>query len=456
MKTVADIKEAISGATVCVLFGLGVFGCGSTAVNPVAGTASAGLKAGAGAAEIVFPSALFANPHAVEGFGGIIHDNPHARVMVLETNDKVAIVSLELVRTDADGIALVKDIVNRYTGTPKDRIWVHSNHTISTPHEPRDAALKRLWMGALEAALASAAQQAAASFQPATAGFGSGTSDVNVNRNVLMSDGQYHIGLDGTLPSNKTMTILRVNSRASGKPVGFILGYGIKPTAIDNAGQAAGVRQVSADVPGVACNMMEREFGAPTLFLMGASADQVPKYDAWRAVDNGNGDVTDNVDFYSQVGMDYIIQRMTALGTQMGTDAIAIAKGIATRDAAPTIAYGVTTFEWPNAEKNASTAVRVDAIRVGNAAFVGVKPEVDSVTGQQLRAAAARLGYAHVMLHSFVAGDAKYMPHAAAYTAPLTVEARKTGFAAGGAEELVARSIALLGSLGKAGKTSGL
>ncbi len=429
----------------------GLSGCGGDGDN-VAGvtnvvdssTTTSSLSAGAGAGEIVFPAAMFTTPSAVEGFGGTIHDNPHARVMVLQTNNKVAIVSLELVRTDADAVAMVKDIVNQYTGTPKDNIWVHSNHSITTPHEPSDPTLKALWMTALQTAITTAAQAAATSFQPATAGFGTGTSDENENRNVLMSDGQYHIGLGGSGTSNKNMTILRVNATATGNPIGFIMSYGIKPTAIDNAGQAAGVRQISSDVPGLACTMMEKQFGAPTLFLMGASGDQTPKYDGLRAVDNGNGSVTDNVDFYTIVGMDYIIQQMTALGTQMGTDAIALAKSISPAKSHQAIAYNTTSFQWPDATGTTMTQTQVDAIRFGDSAFVGFKPEVDAATEEQLQAAAQQLGFSHVMLDSFLAGDAKYMPHAAAYTAPLTVEAKKTGFGLGAAEELVTTSLKLL------------
>ncbi|GAB5097570.1 hypothetical protein [Caballeronia sp. HLA56] len=443
------VKRYTISAAASALFGVGFVGCGGgdhtdTAPQTNSSLTSSKLGVGAGAAEIVFPSTMFANPSAIEGFGGTIHDNPHARVMVLETNNKVAIVSLELVRTDADGVALVKEVVSQYTGTPKNNIWVHSNHTITTPHEPSDAALKNVWMGALQTAITTAAKQAQASFQPATAGFGTGTSDVNVNRNVLMSDGKYHIGLSGTLASNKNMTILRVNSESSGKPIGFILSYGIKPTAIDNAGQAAGVRQISSDVPGVACNMMEKEFGAPALFLMGASGDQIPKYDAYRAVDSGNGKVADNVDFFNLVGMDYINQQMMTLGTQMGNDAISIAKNISAKQANPAISYDVTTFQWPDLAGDALTELQVDAIRFGDSAFIGFKPEIDAVTEQQVQAAAAKLGFAHVMLDSFLAGDSKYMPHAAAYTAPLTVEAQKTGFSEGGAEELVTTSLKLL------------
>ena len=298
MKMATELRK-FTGAAACAL-ALALSGCGgddtgdttptatSTAAAAVPDTSvtSSSLKAGAGAAEIVFPSAIFAVPSvlggnesspAAEGFGGAIHDNPHARVMVLETSSKVAIVSLELVRTDADGVALVKSIVNQYTGTPKKNIWVHSNHTITTPHEPTDAALRTLWLASLQSAITTASQAAAATFQPAIAGFGTGTSDVNVNRDVLMSDGQYHIGLGGTLASNKTMTILKVNSASSGNPIGFIVSYGSKPTAIDNAGQAARVRPISSDVPGLAMTMMEQQFGAPALFLMGASVVHIDK-----------------------------------------------------------------------------------------------------------------------------------------------------------------------------------
>lgn len=448
MTNVMEMKKSTLCMVGCVMLVLclGLSGCGGLGAVPKTVSASS-LQAGAGAGDIVFPSTLFAAPSVVEGFGGVIHDNPHARVLVLQTDIKVAIVSLELVRTDADGVALVKDIVNQYTGTPKDNIWVHSNHTITTPHEPSDAALKGIWMGALQNAITEAAKQAAASFQPAALGYASGTSDVNTNRNVLMSDGQYHIGLGGSLPSNKAMTVLGVNSLASGKPIGFLIGYGVKPTAIDNAGQSAGVRQISADVPGQACRMVEAAFGVPAMFLMGATADQVPKYDAYRAKDNGNGSVTDNYDYYNDVGMDYILRQMTDLGAQMGRDAIAIANTVSYTVTNPKLSRAAASFSWPDAASGAMTAVPVEVIGLGDTAFVGFKPELDAVTGQQVEAQARKLGYAHTMLAAFLNGDAKYMPHQEAYTAPLTVEAKKAGFAKGAAEQLVTTSATLLDGL---------
>ena len=65
------------------------------------------LKAGAGAQEIVFPQAMF----PVEGFSGEVHLNPYVRVLVLERDTKVAIVSYETVNVPTDVISAVKQIV---------------------------------------------------------------------------------------------------------------------------------------------------------------------------------------------------------------------------------------------------------------------------------------------------------------------------------------------------------
>jgi hypothetical protein len=481
MKVELSMKNLALSMAACMILGLGLSGCNQTTnTTKVADTSitSSSLKAGAGVGEIVFPSAMFATPSAIEGFDGNVLDTPHARVMVLETNSQVAIVSLESVRTDADGVALVKKIVNQYTGTPIENIYVHSTHAITTPHEPTNAALLADWMGALQTAITTAAQQAAASFQPAVAGFATGICDVNVNRNVLMSDGKFHIGLtDTTHNSNKNMTILGLQSVKTGLPIGFIMSYGVKPTLIDNAGMAAGLRELSSDVPGMAATMMEQQFGVPTLFLMGATGDQVPKYDAYRAVDYGNGNVVNNFDFSTNPGdgeswgFNYIYQQNTNYGTIMGNAAISIAKGISYSITNPTITYTNTTFSWPantyipggNDPSFFAGQLNVEpvyAIRFGDAAFIGTKPEIDAATEQQLITVAAALGYSHVMHSSFVGGDAKYMPHAEAYgtTAGSTlypvgkpsVEAQKTGFVIGAAEEYVTTANKLLnGFLGQ-------
>ena len=146
----------------------------------------------------------------------------------------------------------------------------------------------------------------------------------------------------------------------------------------------------------------------------------------------------------------------------MGNDAISIAKTISYKITNPTITFTNTTFSWPAVSYNPGgndysytagtlNVEPVFAIRFGDAAIIGTKPELDAATEQQVIAVATQLGYSHVMLDSFVGGDAKYMPHSDAYSSPAnslypmpSVEAQKTGFAQGAAEEYVTTANKLL------------
>ncbi len=201
----------------------------------------------------------------LEGFNGVVHDNPYARVLVLSSGaTKVAICSLELVNIPTISITDCKNVVSAQTGVPVDNVWVHATHAITTPHYPGNAehspdaseVQAYAYFNAVHDAITQAAEQAVDSYHNALAGWETGTCDVNMNRDVLFPDGKWYIGLGGTQPSNKTMTLLRVDS-TSGDPIGFLMSYGIKPTCIDNSEMAAKTRQISSDVPGLACRLME-------------------------------------------------------------------------------------------------------------------------------------------------------------------------------------------------------
>jgi len=414
------------------------------------------LKAGAGSSPIVFPASMF-DPSLpnLEGFNGVIHDNPYARVLVLQhAGVKVAICSLELVNIPSISITDCKNVVNETTGVPVDNVWVHATHAITTPHYPGnvehspDASETQAYAyyHAVHDAITAAAQQAADSFQYALAGVGTGTCDVNMNRDVLFPDGKWYIGfnmgLNPPLPSNKTMTVLRLDSQY-GDPIGFFMSYGIKPTCIDNSEMAAKTRQISSDVPGLACRLMEEEFDAPALFCMPAAGDQVPKkwcwYQAWDPVQGKAVWVDEGV----ANGLTWVNE----LGTIMGDDAIGIANSISCTGTTRKVAITETSFIWPKKGSTTPTeTVAVGAIRFGDTAFVGFKPELNYVTEQQVWDASP---YAHTLLISFNNGDQKYMPHEDSYTWGLTgsAEAQKSGFAPGAAERLRDTALTLLNSL---------
>ncbi len=194
-------------------------------------------------------------------------------------------------------------------------------------------------------------------------------------------------------------------------------------------------------MPGLACRLMEEEFGAPALFAMPAAGDQVPKkwcyYQIW--------DPAQNKAIWKDEGVANGLAWVNELGTIMGDDAIGIAEDISCTGTSRKVAITQSSFVWPEEERSDET-VAVGVIRFGDTAFVGFKPELNYVTEQQLWDASP---YAHTLLLSFLNGDQKYMPHAEAYTWGLTgsAEAQKSGFAPGAAEKLRDTALTLLNSL---------
>lgn len=408
------------------------------------------LKAGFGKGEIQFPQEIF----PVESFLGV-HDVPCARLMVLESGGmKITIAALELVNLPPKGVELCQEIIEEVTGTPRERIWVHVTHAISTMHEPgpmgppdrrppeteEDRVKKGLFFGAIEKAVRQAAGQAADSFGPARFGWGTGRCEVNVNRDVETPFGWWN-GQNPDGPSNKTMTILRVESPEE-RPKGFLISYGIKPCAIDNAGMETGDRQVSADVCGKCSTMMEERFGVPAVFCVSAAGDQVPREQAWfeEAVCEGR---PAKRDFGVEKGLD-IVER---LGAEMGRDAIAIAENTPCGETEAVIRHSVLSFPWPG--KNGrpqgpgkpQTEYPVDGERVvtaeifvvGGTAFVAEKPEVSCKTEMDLKAASP---FRHTLLICMVNGGMKYMPDRSAYERN-TFESQSSALQPGAAEHFV-------------------
>ena len=391
------------------------------------------LKAGAGAQEIVFEQAMF----PVEGFNGEVHQNPYVRVLVLERETKVAIVSYETVNVPSDVIAAVKESVGKITDTPAENVWVHATHAITTPHAPDDAAKRELFVESMTTAAAAAAEQAAATFQPAQVGVATGELDVNANRGIQIGENWYY-GLNSTMPSNKKMTIVSFAS-LEGDPIGFFISYGIKPTAIDNVEMSAGTRKISSDVPGVACQMMEEEFGVPAMFCMPCCGDQIPKETAMFYVENEKGEA-ELVELSVAEGIE-IVER---LGDEMGDKAIEIAKGITYTTESQEIVAADTSFTWSNKNEDGEVTIDVRGITIGDdIAFVGIKPETNAATEQQLWEASP---YKYTMVLSFLDGDQKYMPDAQGHELH-TWEWKRSGTAKGSAEKFVEVAVELLNGI---------
>jgi len=418
------------------------------------------LHAGAGRAPIQFKQELF----PLEGFKGI-HDDPAARVLLLDCGERVAIACLELVMLDGEAIAAARKLIGEITDTKTEHIWVHVTHVITTPHAPHAPRgmggveleigkeekktleyKKSLFNTAVMDAIAQAARQAAADFRPAKMGVGTCECGVNINRDVPTPHGWW-INFNPEGPSNHTATILRFEDE-QGKAIANLISYGLKPCAIDNSEMDENNRLISSDVPGLACTILEEQFGAPCMFAMSAAGDQVPLEQAWYDVVEADGTVR-KIDNGVQVGLE-IVER---LGRRMVQEIAPAVSEILCDQTAPVIHLAEGGSTWPGKgrgkmvptkeaqyEEKGSERVDVVAITIGDVALVGVKPELNAVTEAQLQKESP---YAHTLVLSMVNGGQKYMPDMASYE-NITWEAQSAPLMPGAAEAWVEEAAGVL------------
>lgn len=421
------------------------------------------LYAGAGKAEIRFPEELF----PLEGFRGV-HDNPAARILLLDCGERVAIACLELVMLSPDEIDAVKKVIGEITKTKYENIWVHTTHVITTPHAPHaprgmggveleisekeKETLERkiaLFNLAVEEPVKRAAEEAVRTLRAAKMGVGTGECHVNVNRDIETPYGWW-ISFAPEGPSNHTATVLRFEDE-QGVPIAAFISYGLKPCCIDNSEMDVNNRLVSSDVPGLACQLLEEQVRAPVLFAMSAAGDQVPVEQAWYDVVEADGTIR-KVDLGVQAGLEMVGR----LGQKMAEELAPALKQIVCDQSAPEIHLDGGHIDWPgkgrmkfqltkSVEFTAEGTQRVDAMvmTIGDVALVGTKPEINTVTEAQLQEASP---YEHTLLISMVNGGFKYMPDQASYDR-ITWESQSSALMPGAAEAWVEEAVKVLKKL---------
>ena len=412
------------------------------------------LFAGAGCGTIHFSESLF----PIEGFCGI-HDDPVVRVLALECGEKVALISLELVMLPQEMVEMVQEIVANRLGIIKEKIWVHTTHAITTPHAPhapvgmggvaqeiseevkKDLDVKiQSYTKSVMDAVTQAANAARQSFQPAVLGIGQAQSNILANRDVSTDFGWW-IGRSPTGKTNPNFDLLRLDG-LDRKTIAIVVTGGLKPTTIDNSQMHENKRLVSSDIPGLFCRLIEKEKAAPCLYFMGAAGDQVPCQQA--LLDEVLSDGTVKTHDY---GVAEGLNMVTRLGRQMLDDILPELHRIHCTVDAPEISIGKTHVKWGGKGRIQMKPRKVldfvqereitidgNILTIGDLAFVGLKPEVNCITAEELRQASV---YERTILISMVNGGQKYMPDIASYH-NITWEAQSSMMMPGAAEAWVA------------------
>ncbi len=404
------------------------------------------LRAGAGRAIIELPEELF----PTEGFTGV-HDPLHARALLLDGGTRIAVISLELVSIPDDLVVELRNLVGETAGCPAENVLICVTHTFSAPHalpahlckSPADQQKRDLLVRAIKAAVDHAALHAVRDMRAARFGWGVGSCDVNVNRDVLTADGWW-IGSNETGPSDKTVTVLRFET-LQGAPIALLFSYCVQPSVMDEPQTTPG-RLVTADLAGAASTFLEREYGGTVkaLFCLGAAADQAPSIKGAKLQYVGiNGQIRVE-DIHDEQG--FIIAEM--LGKRLGIEVLHVSEKMDCRaqDSAVSLDRLVvrcpgklmqgglpqrpaTRYEFVPAEDRDEP---VAIIRIRDIALVGVRPELCCLTAASMREDSPFHGTAVLTM---VNGGAKYMPDESAYDR-ITYEAMNSPFARGAAELL--------------------
>jgi hypothetical protein len=181
-----------------------------------------------------------------------------ARVLVLAAGaDRVALVSLDLGR--APNRASFAAIRARARAAGVEHIFLVASHTHHGPCVELDdwPTPEKSYVRQLEQKLGDAIAEAAKGLRPARYGVASKEVAFNRNRHTKRAE----------KPVDRELLVLRVED-ADGKPIAHAVNFAAHPTMLESRG-----RKFSADYPGALAALVEKETGAPCLFLQGAAGD---------------------------------------------------------------------------------------------------------------------------------------------------------------------------------------
>jgi hypothetical protein len=201
---------------------------------------------------------------------GARHDSPsvgvldplHARAVVLAAaKTRVAIVSLDLGRAPTRAIvAAIRKKVKQDSSV--EHIFLVGSHTHHAPvlelerwPDPKDPYVRQL-----EKKLTGIIKDAAGSLKPARLGVAAAQVGLNRNRHSRRADA----------PVDRELIVVRIEDKA-GEPIAHLVNFAAHPTMLDDK-----LCKLSADYPGALAGLVEKETGAPCLFLQGAAGDLSP------------------------------------------------------------------------------------------------------------------------------------------------------------------------------------
>ncbi|MEV0907333.1 hypothetical protein [Streptomyces hokutonensis] len=391
---------------------------GATSARAATGSATkaaAGLKVGAGKAAFTPAASLL----PLDNFTAV-HDDLNVRVLLVESGSRrIALAVLDLTSISAEAIALMRTAITAAGGVTAANIMVTVTHCFSAPHvqASSSSAGAAAYVQNIVAATKNAVADAVKNLQDAEVGYGTGRSDVNVNRNVSTADG-YWLGVNEQLPSDKGVYVARFND-LDGNPIAVLTNYNVQSCVMQDSVMADGTLPITADLAGAAVAHVETQYpGAVGFWLVGACGDQFPAYRSKRYTIDKDKGWTYGVDLH-----DAGFALLTAQGERLGNEIVRVAQGISKYESGKKVVVRLVTDDitttqvtGPQASAPMKTVtftptgtaqVPIWVFQVGKGVFAGVEPELSTTTANAIR---ENSSFSSTFVMSMFEGGAKNMP----------------------------------------------
>jgi neutral ceramidase len=341
-----------------------------------------------------------------------VHDPIYARAIVLGNGEtSAAIVAVDTVEiTDASQFVAR---IAKETGIPAANIILTASHNHSAPMValvnvegqrkagPGGAA----YIAKVSDDLVKAVKQAQGNMQPARIGVGSGTADININRDVLTQRG-YGYGRNHSGPSDKTVWVVKLET-LSGEPIAVLINYAVHATVV-------GMRNslLTAELPGATSRFVEEHYQnkAVALWTSGPAGDQHP-------IISTDGDDTEK-DFKAVDVLGQILgEEVVSVADAMDPKAMSSQPRIQAAEKFVTCPGKVAiTGPRPEGELKITDTdpvhFRLGALMIGNIAVTSVSAEVYTKIYWELR---QQSPFANTIMLTLANGRAGYVPDDASY-----------------------------------------
>lgn len=402
-----------------------------------------------------------------KGFVGV-HDKLYTKTLLMDNGTgRIAFVVIDLTSLlDSDQL---KEIVSREGDVDPANIFICASHTFSAPHAmpafmvrpEEDKTKNNMLQQAINDSISKSVTDAKKNMQPAKIGYGTGSCNVNVNRDMLTAEGWWHGSNDHGI-SDKDAAVIKFED-LKGNPLAVLMNYAVQSSIMSESIMKNGGKLVSSDLGGAAAHYVEQQYNNQivALFTTGAAGDQEPLLTACRYIVDKNGrsartDIHD--DGYVLVDL---------LGERLGSEAVRVSEQIHSvqsqipllivKDSVrcqsqimPSHIMDIHPTKKYNYQSNGEIDVPIEIMQIGDIVLVGVQPELACKIGIDIK---QKSPFKNTIIMTMVNGAAKYMADAESYD-NITYESMNSNFAKGSAEIVENKIISMLNQLNNLGKNS--